>query len=184
MAVQPPTGSKDGRNLRSGTQAPVRCGLPKRPAGDARGHRGQIRPAGDDRELQRRIEIDDACPGRGFAAGKTGRDPGSKVPFVAAVQATADGRPLQAGLNSQPPTRLSMAAFAARRIARSATPQQDPRRARIGRVAGGIAPRTCVVPWRTRPPVGVPALQALDPAGGGRARRRRAGSPKASSLRA
>lgn len=37
--------------------------------------------------------------------------------------------------------------------------------AQLRRVAAGLASRTYVVPWCVRPPIGVPALQALDDAG-------------------
>lgn len=81
--------------------------------------------AEDGRELGGRIEIDDAYLGGEFSGGKTGRGSENKVPFVAAVQTTADGRPLYACLSQQPPTLHAMAAFAACHIAPSATVVSD-----------------------------------------------------------
>ena len=78
-----------------------------------------------DRELDGRIEIDDAYFGGEFSGGKTGRGTDNKVPFVAAVQTSGEGRPLYACLSPQPPTREAMAAFAARHIAASATVVSD-----------------------------------------------------------
>ena len=84
-----------------------------------------MRLAEDGRELDGRIEIDDAYLGGEFSGGKTGRGADNKVPFVAAVQTTEDGRPLYACLSQQPPTLQAMAAFAASHIAPSATVVSD-----------------------------------------------------------
>ena len=84
-----------------------------------------MRLAEDERELDGRIEIDDAYFGGEFSGGKTGRGTDNKVPFVAAVQTTADGRPVYACLSPQPPTNAAMAAFAASHIAPSATVVSD-----------------------------------------------------------
>ncbi len=84
-----------------------------------------MRLAEGGRELYGRIEIDDAYLGGEFSGGKTGRGIDNKVPFVAAVQTTADGRPLYAGLSQQPPTNEAMAAFAASHISPSATVVSD-----------------------------------------------------------
>jgi ribosomal protein L37AE/L43A len=84
-----------------------------------------MRLAEHDRELDGRIEIDDAYFGGEFSGGKTGRGTDNKVPFVAAVQTSGEGRPLYACLSPQPPTREAMAAFAARHIAASATVVSD-----------------------------------------------------------
>lgn len=84
-----------------------------------------MRLAEDARELDGRIEIDDAYLGGELSGGKTGRGTDNKVPFVAAVQTTEDGRPLYACLSQQPPTLEAMAAFAASHIAPSATVVSD-----------------------------------------------------------
>lgn len=84
-----------------------------------------MRLAEDDRELQGRIEIDDAYFGGEFSGGKTGRGTDNKVPFVAAVQTTPEGHPIYACLSAQPPTKEAMAAFAASHIAPSATVVSD-----------------------------------------------------------
>jgi hypothetical protein len=77
-----------------------------------------MRLAENGRELDGRIEIDDPYLGGEFSGGKTGQGTDNKVPFVAAVQTTEDGRPLYACLSQQPPTIEAMAAFAASHIAR------------------------------------------------------------------
>ena len=84
-----------------------------------------MRLAEDGRELDGRIKIDDAYLGGEFSGGKTGRGTDNKVPFVAAVQTTEDGRPLYVCLSQQPPTLDAMAAFAASHIAPSATVVSD-----------------------------------------------------------
>jgi ISXO2-like transposase domain/Transposase zinc-ribbon domain len=84
-----------------------------------------MRLAEDGRELDGRIEIDDAYLGGEFCGGKRGRGTDNKVPFIAAVQTTDDGRPLYACLSQQPPTLQAMAAFAASHIAPSATVVTD-----------------------------------------------------------
>jgi hypothetical protein len=83
-----------------------------------------MRLAEDGRELDGRIEVDDAYLGGQFS-GKAGRGSENKVPFVAAVQTTDDCRPLYACLSPQPPTLQAMAAFAASHIAPSATVVTD-----------------------------------------------------------
>ena len=52
-----------------------------------------MRLAEADRQLTGRVEIDDAYLGGERSGGKTGRGSENKVPFVAAVQTTEDGRP-------------------------------------------------------------------------------------------
>jgi hypothetical protein len=69
------------------------------------------------RELDGRIEVDDAYFGGEFSGGKTGRGSDNKIPFVAAVQTNEQGHPLRCCLNQQPPTSESFAAFAADHIA-------------------------------------------------------------------
>jgi hypothetical protein len=84
-----------------------------------------MRLAEQDRELDGRIEIDDAYLGGEFSGGKAGRGSDNKVPFVAAVQTTEDCHPLYVCLSQQPPTLEAMAAFAASHIAPSATVVSD-----------------------------------------------------------
>ena len=84
-----------------------------------------MRLAEQDRELGGRIEIDDAYLGGELSGGKAGRGSDNKVPFVAAVQTTAECRPLYVCLSQQPPTNEAMAAFAASHIAPSATVVSD-----------------------------------------------------------
>jgi hypothetical protein len=77
------------------------------------------------RELNGRVEIDDAYLGGERSGGKTGRGSENKVPFLAAVQTTQSGHPLLACLRQQPHTTEQVAVFAAQHIAPSATVVTD-----------------------------------------------------------
>ena len=77
------------------------------------------------RQLDGRVEIDDAYLGGERSGGKTGRGSENKVPFVAAVQTTPAGQPQLACLRQQPFTTEAMAMFAASSIAPSATVVSD-----------------------------------------------------------
>ena len=77
------------------------------------------------RELDGRVEIDDAYLGGERSGGKVGRGSENKVPIVAAVQTTADGHPVLACLRQQPHTSEEVAVFAAQHIATSATVVSD-----------------------------------------------------------
>lgn len=79
----------------------------------------------DRRELDGRVEIDDAYLGGEHSGGKTGRGTDNKVPFVAAVSTTADGQARYACLAVQRPTNADVAGFAASSIAPSATVVSD-----------------------------------------------------------
>ena len=78
-----------------------------------------------DRQLDGRVEIDDAYLGGERSGGKPGRGSENKVPFVAAVQTTPEGQPQLACLRQQPFTTEAMAMFAASSIAPSATVISD-----------------------------------------------------------
>ena len=70
----------------------------------------------DARELDGRVEIDDAYLGGERSGGKTGRGSENKVPFVAAVQTTADGRPVvPACASSRTPEEVAVVRRAAHR---------------------------------------------------------------------
>jgi hypothetical protein len=77
------------------------------------------------RELEGRVEMDDACLGRERSGGKVGRGSENKVPIVVAVQTTATGQPIVACLRPQPHTHEEVAVFAAAHIATSATVVSD-----------------------------------------------------------
>jgi hypothetical protein len=79
----------------------------------------------DGRQLDGRVEIDDAYVGGERSGGKSGRGSENKVPFVAAVQTTAEGQPQFVCLRPQPFTTEAVAAFAVRAIAASATVVSD-----------------------------------------------------------
>ncbi len=79
----------------------------------------------DPRQLEGRVEIDDAYLGGERTGGKVGRGSENKVPFVAAVQTTPDGQPQFVCLRQQPFTNEEVAVFAARSIAPSATVVSD-----------------------------------------------------------
>ena len=77
------------------------------------------------RELDGRVEIDDAYLGGELPGGRPGRGSENKVPFVAAVQTTASGQPVLACLRQQPHTTEEVAVFTAAHIAPSATVVSD-----------------------------------------------------------
>jgi len=77
------------------------------------------------RELDGRVEIDDAYLGGERFGGKTGRGSENKVPIVAAVQTTSAGQPVLACLRQQPHSAQEVAIFAAQHIAPSATVVSD-----------------------------------------------------------
>jgi ribosomal protein L37AE/L43A len=77
------------------------------------------------RELDGRVEIDDAYLGGERSGGKTGRGSENKVPIVAAVQTTPEGQPVVACLRQQPHTEEQVAVFAAQHLATSATVVSD-----------------------------------------------------------
>jgi len=79
----------------------------------------------DHRQLDGRVEIDDAYLGGERSGGRVGRGSENKVPFVAAVQTTPDGQPQFVCLRQQPFTHEEVAVFAARSIAPSATVVSD-----------------------------------------------------------
>lgn len=78
-----------------------------------------------DRELDGRVEIDDAFLGGEHPGGTRGRGSENKVPFVAAVQTTAKGKPIVACLRQQPHSGAQVAVFAAQHLATSATVVSD-----------------------------------------------------------
>jgi len=79
----------------------------------------------DARELDGRVEIDDAYLGGERSGGKVGRGSENKIPIIAAVQTTADGQPIVACLRQQPHTAEEVAVFAAQHLATSATVVSD-----------------------------------------------------------
>jgi len=79
----------------------------------------------DTRELDGRVEIDDAYLGGERSGGKVGRGSQNKVPFVAAMQTTPSGQPQWVCLRQQPFTREAVAVFAACSIAPSARVVSD-----------------------------------------------------------
>ena len=79
----------------------------------------------DRRELDGRVEIDDAYLGGELSGGTAGRGSENKVPFVAAVQTTPAGQPVVACLRQQQHTTEEVAVFAAQHIAPSATVVSD-----------------------------------------------------------
>lgn len=79
----------------------------------------------DTRQLDGRVEIDDAYLGGERSGGKRGRGSENKVPFIAAVQTTEDGQPQFVCLRQQAHTVEEVAIFAARSIAPSASVVSD-----------------------------------------------------------
>ena len=84
-----------------------------------------MREREDSRQLEGRVEIDDAYLGGERTGGKVGRGSENKVPFIAAVQTTPDGQPQFVCLRQQPFTMEEVAIFAARSIAPTATVVSD-----------------------------------------------------------
>ena len=79
----------------------------------------------DSRQLDGRVEIDDAYLGGERLGGKRGRGSENKVAFIAAVQTTSDGQAQFACFAQQPLTTDEVAAFAAKSLATSATVVSD-----------------------------------------------------------
>lgn len=67
-----------------------------------------MRLAESGRQLTGRVEIDDAYLGGQRSGGKVGRGSENKVPFVAAIQTTDDGKPHLACLSPRPFTKASL----------------------------------------------------------------------------
>jgi len=70
-----------------------------------------MRLAESDRHLTGRVEVDDAYLGGERSGGKAGRGSENKVPFVAAVQTSEDGRPHLACLSMRPFTKATLESF-------------------------------------------------------------------------
>jgi hypothetical protein len=79
----------------------------------------------DSRQLEGRVEIDDAYLGGQRSGGKTGRGSENKVPFIAAVQTTPEGKPVLACLSQQPFTTEEVALFAAKSLSPQASVVSD-----------------------------------------------------------
>jgi ribosomal protein L37AE/L43A len=79
----------------------------------------------ESRQLDGRVEIDDAYLGGERVGGRAGRGSENKVPFIAAVQTSPDGKPICVCFAQQPLTSESVAIFAARSLATSAQVVSD-----------------------------------------------------------
>ena len=79
-----------------------------------------MREREDSRQLDGRVEIDDAYLGGERSGGKRGRGAQHKVPFIAAVQTSPEGHPLYACFAKQPFTTEAVAIWAAKSLATSA----------------------------------------------------------------
>ena len=79
-----------------------------------------MRQREDSRQLDGRVEIDDAYLGGERTGDKSGRGSENKVSFIAAVQTTPDGQPLYACFAKQPFTTEAVAIWAAKSLATSA----------------------------------------------------------------
>ena len=77
------------------------------------------------RQLDGRVEIDDAYLGGERRGGKIGRGSENKVPFIAAVQTTLEGKPVCACFAQQPFTTEAVALFAATSLAPTAQVVSD-----------------------------------------------------------
>ena len=115
----------------------------------------------DTRQLEGRVEIDDAYLGGERTGGKVGRGSENKVPFVAAVQTTPEGQPQFVCLRQQPFTNEAIAVFAAHSIAPSATVVSDGLRC-FGAVQVVGAEHERVVTCGGRASVGLPQFRAVN----------------------
>ena len=79
----------------------------------------------DSRQLSGRVEIDDAYLGGELPGGKPGRGSENKVPFIAAVQTTEDGKPVRACFVQCSFTKEAVEKFAAKSLARPLTVVSD-----------------------------------------------------------
>lgn len=79
----------------------------------------------DTRQLDGRVEIDDAYLGGECSGGKRGRGSPNKVPFIAAVQTSAQGQPQWVCFAQQELTKESLGLFAAKSLATSAQVVSD-----------------------------------------------------------
>jgi hypothetical protein len=77
------------------------------------------------RQLDGRVEIDDAYLGRELPGGKSGRGSENKVSFIAAVQTTPDGHPLLACLSKLKFTNEAIAKWARASLCASAQVVSD-----------------------------------------------------------
>jgi hypothetical protein len=101
------------------TQAPPGCALQDRLAAQAQVDAGHER-AGRPRQLDGRVEIDDAYLGGELPGGKSGRGSENKVSFIAAVQTTETGGPLKVCLKKLEFTKEAIADWAKTALAASA----------------------------------------------------------------
>lgn len=84
-----------------------------------------MREREDSRQLDGRVEIDDAYLGGERSGGKRGRGAQNKVAFIAAVQTSSEGHPLYACFAKQPFTTEAVAIWAAKSLATSAQVVSD-----------------------------------------------------------
>jgi len=84
-----------------------------------------MRQREDSRQLDGRVEIDDAYLGGELSGGTSGRGSENKVPFIAAVQTSPEGHPLYACFARQPLTTEAVAIWAAKSLATSAQVVSD-----------------------------------------------------------
>jgi ribosomal protein L37AE/L43A len=84
-----------------------------------------MRQREDSRQLDGRVEIDDAYLGGELSGGTSGRGSENKVPFIAAVQTSPEGHPLYACFARQPFTTEAVAIWAAKSLATSAQVVSD-----------------------------------------------------------
>jgi ribosomal protein L37AE/L43A len=114
----------------------------------------------DSRKLTGRVEIDDAYLGGERSGGKTGRGSENKVPFIAAVQTTEDGKPVLACFTQAPFTKQAVEAFAAKSLARPLTVVSDGLGCFTAAESAGVHKR--IVTGGGRASVKLPQFQAVN----------------------
>lgn len=114
----------------------------------------------DSRQLTGRVEIDDAYLGGEHPGGKRGRGSQNKVPFIAAVQTTENGKPVVACFAQVPFTKQAVATFAAKSLVRPLTVVSDGFRCFIAAEDAGLHER--VITGGGKASVKLPQFQAVN----------------------
>ena len=114
----------------------------------------------DTRQLTGRVELDDAYLGGERSGGKRGRGSQNKVPFIAAVQTTDDGKPVLACFAQVPLTRQAVERFIARSLVRPLTVVSDGLHCFMALERAGIHER--VITGSGKASVKLPQFQAVN----------------------
>ena len=114
----------------------------------------------DTRQLTGRVEVDDAYFGGECSGGKRGRGSQNKVPFIAAVQTTDDGKPVVACFAQVPFTTQAVEQFVAKSLVRPLTVVSDGLRCFMALEGAGVHER--VITGSGKASVKLPQFQAVN----------------------